>query len=212
MKLGISILFAVLLLTIGTAAPAAEPDWSPVDKVFGTTGKSLPGGVYRFGWPRTDMNVTVGGVKVEAALALGSWGAFVATGKAGEAMTMGDLVLLEVEVTPVVNALQAGGLDVLAIHNHLVGEKPQVLYVHFAGHGEPAALARGLKAALEKTKTPLASSGEKVEPSAVDQAILKRLQDALGRTGTMAGRVLQAGVPRADKIEENGMEVPASMG
>src|SRR5712671_4343871 len=131
MKRALFLLLPALLLTFETGSRAAEPDWNAVDKVFGGPGKPLPGGVYRYGWPRTDMSVSIGGVKVEAALALGSWGAFVPTGKAGEAMTMGDLVLLASEVTPVVTALQAGGLDVLAIHNHLIGETPQVVYVHF---------------------------------------------------------------------------------
>jgi hypothetical protein len=199
-------------VALGAMAVAAEADWSAVDKVFGAAGKELPGGVHRFGWPRSDLTVTIGDTRVEAALALGSWGAFVRTGKGDEAMTMGDLVLLGSEVTPVVSALQAGGLEVLAIHNHLIGESPRVVYVHFGGHGEPAALARGLKGALEKTKTPIAPSGSKAELSAAEQQIYKTLQDALGHTGTMAGKVLQVNVPRAEKIEERGMEIPASMG
>jgi hypothetical protein len=197
-------------------ADSAEPDWSAVDKVFGASGKDLPGGVHRFGWPRSDLKVTIGGgsaaTPLEPALALGSWGAFLRTGKGDEAMTMGDLVLVEAEVTPVVTTLQAGGLDVLAIHNHLIGENPRLVYVHFGGHGDGATLARALKGALEKTKTPLAPAAPKAELSAAEQETFKKLQAALGHTGTMAGRVLQVGVPRAEKIEEDGMEVPASMG
>jgi hypothetical protein len=202
----------VLAFSVGLASRAvsAPPDWSAVDKVFGSAGKDLPGGVHRFGWPRTDLTVTIGKTPVAPALALGSWGAFVADRDG--AMTMGDLVLLESEVTPVVTALLAGGLDVLAIHNHLVGENPHVIYVHFAGHGDAATLARALKGALETTKTPIGAAGAKTEPTAAEQAIFKRVEEALGHTGSMAGKVMQVGVPRAEKIEEHGMEVPASMG
>ncbi len=203
---------ALLAALSAPAARAAEPEWSGIDKVFGTAGKDMPGGIHRFGWPRTDLKVSVRGTSVEPALALGSWGAFVATGQGDQSMTMGDLVLTESEVTPVVTALQAGGLEVTAIHNHLVGESPHVVYVHFSGHGEAAKLARGLKGALEKTKTPMKAAAGKAELSAADQEVVKRLQTSLGRTGTMAGKVLQVGVPRAEKIEEHGMEVPASMG
>ncbi|HMA29730.1 MAG TPA: DUF1259 domain-containing protein, partial [Thermoanaerobaculia bacterium] len=150
------------------------------------------------------------GTPVEAALALGSWGAFVAA-KDG-VMTMGDLVLLESELTPVVTAFQAAGFDILAIHNHLVNESPHVVYIHFAKHGDPAALARGLKAVLEKTKTPMGAAAAAVGPAGAEQAIFKRVQDVLGHGGTMAGKVLQVGVPRAERIEEHGMEIPPSMG
>jgi hypothetical protein len=201
------------VLSIGLAASAhsAPPDWSAVDKVFGSTGKALPGDVWRWGWPRTDLHVRIGDVTVEPALALGAWAGFLRTGTGEEVMTMGDFVLLDPEVNPVVSALEGNGLEVTAIHNHLLNETPHVTYLHFSGHGDAVTLAKGLKAALEKTKTPMAPSGAKAEPSAADHAVFKRLQDALGHTGTMAGRILQVGVPRAEKIEEHGMEVPASM-
>jgi hypothetical protein len=209
----ISLSMTVLIgaVALDAAAAAAEPDWSAVDKVLGSTGNALPSGVWRWGWPRTDLNVTIGGVKVEAGLALGAWAGFLRAGTGEEVMTMGDFVLLDPEVNPVVSALEGNGLEVTAIHNHLLNETPHVAYLHFSGHGDAVTLAKGLKAALEKTKTPRASSGAKTEPSAADLAVFKRLQDALGHTGTMAGRILQVSVPRAEKIEEHGMEVPASM-
>src|SRR5262249_4046480 len=157
------------------------------DEVFGAAGKDLPGGVHRFGWPRSDLRVRVGDVAVEPALALGSWGGFLQDG--AEAMTMGDLVLLESEGTPVVTALVEGGLKVTAIHTHLLSEQPHVAYVHFSGHGDRVTLAKALRAALERTKTPL-RPGTPAAPTAEEQATFKRVQDALGRTGSMAGRVL----------------------
>jgi len=208
-----------LALAIALAAPLsspaqpADPLWTRVYAALGATGKDLPGGVHRFGWPRRDLHVRVGEVAVEPALALGSWGAFVKTDEDGTAMAMGDLVLLEAELTPVVAELQAGGIEIAAIHNHLIGESPHVVYVHFSGHGEAAALAAGLKKALARTATPLAPAPPAAaKPAPAEEPAFATVQQVLGRKGTLAGTVLQLGVPRAERIEEHGMEIPASMG
>ncbi len=208
-------MFAVALLVgFGLASRGvrgAETDWEGADKVFGVPGKDLPGGVHKYGWPRTDLHVRIGGVTLDPALALGSWGAFLRMGGGNEAMTMGDLVLLEPEVTPVVTALESSGLEVTAIHNHLLNEAPHVVYLHFSGHGDPVALAKGLRAALEKTKTPLKPPAGS-SPTPAEASALKKLEEALGRTGTMAGHVLQVGVPRFETVTEGGMEIPPTMG
>ena len=204
----LSCVFAFLL---AARTASSEAPWDAVDKALGQTGKTLAGDVHRYAWPRRDLEVTIGGVRVEPALALGSWAGFKMA--EGHAMAMGDLVLLASEVNPVIRALQAGGVDVLAVHNHLSGEAPEVVYVHFGGHGQPEAIAKALRSALEATKTPLAApAGAPAEPSAADKAALDKVQEVLGRKGTMAGRVLQVGVPRAAKIEEDGVEVPPSQG
>jgi len=203
----------VLALTAALPAAAQTPDpiWTKVDAVFGAAGKDLPGGIHRFGWPRRDLHVRVGDVEVAPALALGSWGAFLKTGNDGKAMAMGDLVLLETELTPVLTALQAGGIDISAIHNHLVNESPHVIYVHFSAHGDAVAIAASLKKALGQTATPLSAAPP--QPAApADDKVYDAVKQALGRKGTLAGTVLQVGVPRAEKIEENGMEIPATMG
>jgi Domain of Unknown Function (DUF1259) len=201
-----------LLFTFGTALVASPPEseWDAVDKVFGAAGKDLPGGVRRYGWPRSDLHVTVGRVPVEPALALGAWAGFKNMGSGDQAVTMGDLVLLESEVEPVLGEFESGGFDVLAIHNHLIGETPHVVYIHFHGHGDPATLAKTLKAALAKTKTPPPGKVP-AKPTAAQAKVFEKLQEALGRKGTMAGTVLQVGVPRAEPIQEDGMEVPPSM-
>ena len=196
-------------LTLG-AQETADTTWKQVDGIFGGAGKDLPGGVHRFGWPRRDLHVQVGDVAVQPALALGSWGAFVKAG-GDRTMAMGDLVLLESELTPVVTTLEAGGIEITAIHNHLVGETPHVVYLHFSGHGDAAALARTLKEALGQTKTPLGPAAP-AKPSTAEEQAFKTVQEVLGKTGTLAGTVLQVGVPRAERIEEKGMEIPASMG
>ncbi len=205
------LLFLLVSSAAMSAGPPAEAGWDAADKVFGQAGKDLPGEVHRYGWPRSDLHVMVGGVPVAPGLALGAWAGFKKTGTGDEAVTMGDLVLLESEVEPVLGELEAGGFDILAIHNHLIGESPHVVYVHFHGHGDPAALAKTLKAALAKTKTPPPGKAP-AKPTAEQEKIFEKLQEALGRKGTMSGTVLQVGVPRAEPILDGDMEVPPSMG
>jgi Domain of Unknown Function (DUF1259) len=205
-----------ILLSLSTAAGAQSPagGWESVDKIFGRPGKDQPGDVHKFSWPRSDLHVRIGNVLVEPALALGSWAAFQKTGTGQDAVAMGDLVLLGPEVAPVIGALQDGGFEILAIHNHLLEETPRVMYVHFHGRGDVVAIAKTLKAALDRTKTPLgASSGNApAGPTARQEKTFRQIQDILGRKGAMAGVVLQLGVPRADAIQDGGMEVPPSMG
>jgi hypothetical protein len=205
------LLFVLCCSAAMSAAPPGEGGWNATDKVFGQTGKDLPGEVHRYGWPRSDLHVTIGGVTVAPGLALGAWAAFKRTGTGDEAVTMGDLVLLESEVEPVLGELEAGGFEILAIHNHLLGESPHVVYVHFHGHGDPAALAKTLKAALARTKTPPPGTAP-AKPTAEQEKTFEKLQQALGHDGTMSGSVLQVGVPRAEPIQDGSMEVPPSMG
>lgn len=205
------ILAAAILGSAHAASAQTAGAWEAVDKAFGAPGKDLPGDVHRFGWPRTDLKVSLAGVSIEPALALGSWAAFKRTGKGEEVISMGDLALLGAEVNGVVEALQLGGFEIAAVHNHLIDEMPRIVYVHFHGHGEAVSLAKGLRSALEKTKTPL-TAGQPAKPSAEDEKIYEAVQGVLGRKGAMAGRVLQLGVPRAAGIRESGVEIPPSMG
>lgn len=204
------VMVALLMFSAPRAARAQGAGWDAADKVFGFAGKDLPGDVHRYGWPRADLHVSVEGVPVQPGLALGAWAGFKKTGTDDEAVTMGDLVLLEQEVEPVLGQLEAGGFEILAIHNHLLGETPHVIYVHFHGHGDPAALAKTLKAALAKTKTPPPGKAP-AKPTTEQEKTFEKLQQALGQKGTMSGTVLQVGVPRAEPIRDGGMEVPPSM-
>ena len=170
-----------------------------MNAVFGQPGRAF-GTVQKYGWPRTDLDVSVRGTKVTPPFALTSWAAFVPTSSG--AMTMGDLVLRTAEVNPVVHELQRGGFEISAIHNHLLGESPQVIYVHYMGSGDPVTLAKTLKAALTKTSTPAPKPATKSSrPDAEDVAVFAKVQAALGRSGMVVGRVLQVGVPRADVTE-----------
>ncbi len=204
----------LLCLLLQGIDPRSSPksSWQDVDRVMGQAGKDQPGGVHRFSWPRTDLTVQIEGVAIEPELALGSWGAFQRMG--GEAEVMGDLVLTGTEIAPVMTALEDGGFEILAIHNHLVNETPRLIYVHYDGRGDAEKLARVLKAALGRSATPLAppAGSSPRKPSPEQEKTLAVLSEALGRKGTMAGRVLQLGVPRAETIRDAGMDVPPAMG
>src|SRR5690348_9929088 len=149
-----------LLVALIPAASAQQPnpsspEWKPVEDALGRKGSMQPGDVYKFSMPRSDLKVTVAGTPIKAGLALGSWLAFKRTGN--DAVVMGDLVLTESEVEPVMAKLQEEGVEQTAVHNHLLNETPRVLYMHVAGHGDPVKLATALKDALALTKTPSAS-------------------------------------------------------
>jgi hypothetical protein len=199
----------VLALSL-TAVAHAEPDWKRVEQVFGRQAAEQPGGVHRFSLPRSDLKVTLDGVAIRPALALGSWLAFHPAG-GDEAMVMGDLVLIEAELNPVMRVLE-GGIDVTAIHNHLLRAQPATMYMHVEGHGDPARLAETFRAALEQSGTPLASSsggGSGEQEVGLDTAALERI---LGRRGKASGGVYQFSIPRAEPIADGGMGVPPSMG
>jgi uncharacterized protein DUF1259 len=207
-----------LLVTLAAMAPfavpslAAEPDWNAVGQALGKTGAVQAGGVYRVGLPRTDLKVTLDGVALKPGFALGSWLAFEPVGK--DAMVMGDLVLLQEEVNPVMKKLEEGGINVSALHNHLLRAEPSPMYMHVMGHGDPVKLAQALHAALALSKTPMEVASGASAPAAstagdLDTAAINK---AMGAEGKVNGGILQYGIPRAEKIEESGMPVPPSMG
>jgi hypothetical protein len=202
------------LLTTATAQTSGDQkpgEWKAVEEVFGFAPANLPGGVARFNMPRKDLHVTVAGTEVKPGLALGAWAAFYRVGD-NDAMIMGDLVLTEEEVTPVLKALQDGGVEVTAIHNHLLGETPKVMYIHIGGHGDPVKLAQAVKHAVGLTKTSL-PQGSPAKESAADLGLdVASLDKIMGRQGNVSGGVLHYSAPRAEKLTEEGMETPPSMG
>ncbi len=187
---------------------AATTDWKDVDAAMGRTGQDQPDGTHKYAFPRKDMNVTVNGVQIKAGLALGSWVAFKATSQ-GNAMAMGDLVLAEDEVAPVMAELQSGGIEITALHNHLIGESPRVMYMHIHGMGNAANLGKAIHSAIAKTKTP--DAGATTPPPDLD-IDTKQIDQILGHTGKNNGGIYQVGVPRAEHITEGGMAIPNSMG
>jgi len=184
--------------------------WSAVEEALGRKGAMQPGNVIKFSFPRGDLTVTTGGVTLKPALALGGWVAFKETAK-GEAMAMGDLVLTDEEVSPVMTALQAGGVQQTAVHNHILHESPRVMYMHISAHGDAAKIAHTIHDALGQSKTPLGPASPPTAPSAADLDTAG-IAKALGVAGKLNGVVYQVSVPRSEKIMEMGQEVPPSMG
>jgi len=208
-------LVAVVLITLvswsqssKSTKAAAPADWKDVDAAMGRTGQDQPDGTHKFSLPRKDMNVTVNGVQVKAGLALGSWVAFKAVSP-GNAMAMGDLVLAEEEVAPVMQELQSGGIDITALHNHLIGESPRVMYMHIHGMGNAASLAKAIHAAVAKTKTPEASPASAPPDLDIDT---KQIDQILDHSGKNNGGIYQVAVPRSEHVTEADMAIPNSMG
>ena len=198
------------LLTLACAsASAADIDWSKVDQAMGKRGSDQPGGVHKYGLPRSDLNVTVDGVVIKPALALGSWLAFQPAGDG--AMFMGDLVLTDTEISPVMQRLIEGGVEITAVHNHLLRTSVPIFYMHVAGHGDPAKLAEALHAGLALSKTPFtqASASPTPAPLELDTAAIERV---LGYKGTVNSGVCQFSIPRVETVSEGGMNIPPSMG
>jgi hypothetical protein len=200
---------ALLAAVLATTASAAPP-WDKVAEALGKPGAVMAGGIYRVGLPRTDLTVMLDGVELKPGFALGSWVAF---GPAGDqAMVMGDLVLTETEVSPVMQKLAEKGFEITALHNHLLRGTPTTLYMHIVGHGDPVALATTLHEALALSKTPLTAPPPPAGPAPaidLDTAALDRI---LGAKGNVNGGVYQVGVPRGETISEGGIAVPPPMG
>src|ERR1700737_4483263 len=144
-----------------TSAHAQEIDWQKVDDAFGRK-PTVSGDVHRYGFPRTDLTVTLDGVTIKPTLALGSWIAFKPAH--GGAMAMGDLVLLQTEINPVMAKLIEGGLNITAVHNHLLRAEPATFYMHVGGQGDPVKMAEAIRAALAESKTPFPPPGAAPAP------------------------------------------------
>src|SRR6201998_1962098 len=198
----------VALLAGAPGFAVAADDWhAQVGEALGKTGAATPSGIYRVGLPRTDLKVTLDGVELKAGFALGSWLAFEKMGDQG--MVMGDLVLTMDEVAPVMTKLAAGGIDVTALHNHLLRNQPFTMYMHVQGNGDPVKLATVLHAALAESKTPL--SAAPAAPPAKSKTPLSpapaapppinldtaAIDQTLGSKGTNNGGVYQFSIPRA---------------
>jgi hypothetical protein len=208
MRFTLFLLFMSVLVCSCFAQSSPTPDqWKAVDDQLGRSGSVQPGGVYKVGLPRTDLHVSAGGVEIKPALALGGWLAFKQTDHG--AMVMGDLVLTEDEVGLVTTKLQSAGIQQTAIHNHVLHESPRVMYMHVEGHGDLGQLAKSLHDALAVTKLPAATPAKPSELTGLDQ---KQIEQALGHEGKVNGGVLQVSVPRAEKVMEESMEIPPSMG
>jgi hypothetical protein len=184
-----------------SSAHAQAIDWQKVDDAFGRK-PVVSEDVHRYGFPRADLTVTLDGVTIKPALALGGWVAFKPAH--GGAMVMGDLVLLEAEINPVMLKLIEGGLEITAVHNHLLRASPATFYMHVGGHGDPAKMAAVIRDALSASKTPLATPAAAGPSPAVDLDTAQ-LEQIIGAKGQANGGVYQFNVPRRDPVKENDM-------
>jgi len=209
-KHALSLLVATVIIIAPDLVGAVDPDWKAVEQALGKSGQLQTGDVFRIGMPRTDLTVTVKGVPVKAPFALGSYAAFKQIGS--QAMVMGDLVLLDQEVPPVMSGLFGGGLEVTAVHNHLNEMSPHVMYMHYEGHGDAVQLAKALRQALAASGTPFGASAPSA-PASAPVLDPKQIEQTLGRTGRdIGGGVFQVTVPRVEAITEMGHPLLPAMG
>jgi hypothetical protein len=201
-----------LLVTVGaicastSMASAQAIDWQKIDDAFGRKPATVVGDAHRYGFPRTDLNVTLDGVTIKPALALGGWVAFKPMH--GDAMVMGDLVLLENEINPVVTKLIENGIEITAVHNHLLRANPATFYLHIGGTGDPVKMATAIHTALAQTKTPLTAAAATTPPPI--ELDTSQLDQIIGVKGQANGGVYQFGVPRRDPETEEGTALTPS--
>jgi hypothetical protein len=218
---------ATLFVLVASSAPQNQPaqstiqqpaaiDWKAVEQALGKAGSMQPGDVYKVSLPRTDLKITVAGVELKPAFALGSWLAFKKIGEM--TMVMGDLVLTEDEVTPVLTKLEEGGIGPTALHNHVLHESPRVMYMHIHAMGDAVKIARAIHDALALSKTPFAApaAASQTQDLGIDA---KQLDQIMGQSGKPNGIVYQYSIARADEIRDGAMTsevvvpvIPPAMG
>ena len=208
MRTEIPVLAFILGLAFVGRSNASDIDWPKVDDALGKTA-AVQGDIHRYGFPRTDLQVTLDGVAIKPALALGGWLGFEPVQDG--AVVMGDLVLTEAEVNPVMSQLLESGIEITAVHNHLMRASPATYYMHIHGHGDPVAMATAIRAALAESKTPFAPATPAAQTAQIELDTDK-LDAAIGVKGKVNGGVYQFSVPRKEPITEDGMTVPPAMG
>jgi len=210
MKHPLALLALNAALLISPPARAADIDWKKVDTALGKTA-AVSGAVHRYGLPRSDLKVTLEGVSIKPAFALGGWVAFAPMH--GEAMLMGDLVLLETEITPVMTKLLNSGLDITAIHNHILRASPATFYMHVGGHGDPEKMASAIhEALLSSSKTPFDPAPTSPPPAQPIDLDTTKLDVIMMAKGAANSGVYQFNIPRRDPPTEGGMTVATAMG
>jgi hypothetical protein len=199
--LGLCLFISVELgLSQGYAA-----DLSEVENILGVAGQIQEGAVV-FSFPRSDIKAAIDGDPVPTALGFGSWTAWKVMGN--DFMVMGDLVLLEMEINPVISALAEANINVTALHNHFIGEEPRIMYMHIGGMGPAATLANGLRRALDRTGTPRTPVSASAPNLALD---MKRIEEIIGHPGKAGGGVFKIMLGRPG-VKMGGVELTASMG
>jgi hypothetical protein len=207
----VRILVAFLGLVLAASAQNAPnaQTWKAVEDAMGRTAQVQPDGVARFGMPRTDLKVNISSIELQPGFALGSWAAFRRAG--ANTMVTGDLVLLESEVPQVMSAILKGGMQVSALHNHLINETPGIMYMHIHGNGDAVEMAKTVHDAVALTSTPMPGAPTTSSPPQFDLDT-DQIGKALGSSGKVNNGILQFSIPRPEKITEHGVDVPPTMG
>ena len=212
----ISFVFASFAAAQTPAAPPAMPqDYAAVLRTLNRPG-DFKDNVLKVNVPRNDLNVTVDGVATPTPFGFGGWIAFT-KGDGGMDVMMGDLVLTEGEVNPVMSALLDNGLDVTALHNHFFWDEPRMYYMHVHGHGNAMELARKVKPALDLIGKPASGRSAAPAAAAASSSAAKldtaKIAQIVGHQGEQSGEVYKITVGRDDlKISEMGAPINARMG
>jgi hypothetical protein len=206
----VRLLFVLLALVLASSQFTAQqkPNWKAVDDAMGRPGQDQPSGDHKYAMPRSDLKVTANGVAIKAGFALGSWADF--STMAGHTDVMGDLVLTEDEIGPVMQKLMDSGIEISALHNHLLNESPRIMYMHIHGRGDAVPLATAIHSALALTKTPPPAPAPATPPDLGFDS--KQVDSLIGYAGKNNNGIYQFAIPRAEKITDDGMTVPPSMG
>jgi len=198
--------FVVSLFFTGTAM--AQDVWRDAESVFNTTGKMLDARTILIEIPRSDQTVMKGDVKLSPDFGVTTEIKF--TGTPQRATVAAELALLEKEVEPVLAQLQGAGFDITALHNHLFGTDPNILFLHASARGDAKGLATALKSALALTGTPVGSATAPAASTTSTQ--WTTLQNALGLKGEQKADVLEMLIPRKEKVTLKGKSVPPFFG
>src|SRR5215212_10096990 len=205
MRTILPLLFSGAIAALASAAAAQEIDWQKVDDAFGRKA-TVSGDVHRYGFPRSDLQVTLDGVAIRPGLALGGWVAFKPV--QGGAMAMGDLVLVETEINPVMSKLIENGIEITAIHNHVLRANPPTFYMHIGGHGDPVKLATAIRTGVAESKTPLQTSvASAAMPAPAIDFDSAQVEQIIGAKGQNNNGIYQFAVPRRDPITEHGAQI-----
>lgn len=204
-KLLLVAMIATLMTSMSLAATSI--DTAAIDAGIGRSGQTMDGGVYRVAFPRSDLSVKIGDVRLLPGFALGGYAAFVPAAEG--TLAVGDLVLLDTEIQPVMQSLERSGFQITALHNHLRNERPHVMYLHFMAAGDAGTIAKNLRVALALSKTPLGPMAKSVP---ANLAFKDAIESGLGRSGKVNGKVLSVSAPRAEAVVMNGTAIPPAAG
>jgi hypothetical protein len=205
-----SILLVLLLSAASLPAQDVPKDYQEVLTILGRSG-DYKANVLKVNVPRSDLHVTISGVAAPTPFGFGGWVALTKSDDGNDVM-MGDLVLLQEEVNPVMSALLENGLEVTALHNHFFWEEPRIFFMHVHGHGKALDLAKRLKPALDLIPRPSAATPQATPPAGPAFHIVA-LDNIVGSKGEALGSVYKFTLGRDDlNLKEHGAPINARMG